>query len=304
MNECHNCGKSPEKLYECSRCKRVRYCDKQCQLQARPLHRLCCTPPSAPPNDDELLQFVQSSHRTYNVEIDSSDRKNRVNIIREALHTDLHDVALIISEYSMFIVYHHHSLGLKSPDDFITFQSVLFQAQWKDKICRIFYHPYYVRCFTISGNDNKVHPANAIFHPSFDINDVVCYGHTDKLSKNEQTPHLDTEDRSTLGRRYFKFQLRKDIHTTYLNLYRLVKESMTKIRDSTRSQLIARAIMGCDNESDFVITNDNDNVVIFQFYSIHRDFLSAIPQIIDRIIDNNYKLMQIDYSLMHNDFVD
>ena len=57
-DECAGCGKKREEMKKCSRCKEVKYCAKECQVQDWRMHKLVCCPDSMGEDiDRDLAEF-------------------------------------------------------------------------------------------------------------------------------------------------------------------------------------------------------------------------------------------------------
>src|SRR5210317_811966 len=59
MTACANCGKGEESsndLKACTACKLVKYCNRECQIAHRPLHKKACKKRAAELHDEELFK--------------------------------------------------------------------------------------------------------------------------------------------------------------------------------------------------------------------------------------------------------
>ena len=68
---CANCGKGEESngdLKACTACKLVKYCNRDCQIAHRPLHKKACKKRAAELHDEELFKETDA----YQVRADNS----------------------------------------------------------------------------------------------------------------------------------------------------------------------------------------------------------------------------------------
>jgi hypothetical protein len=56
-NNCELCGSSSKRLKVCSKCEKVRYCSRECQVQDHKKHKKEC---HAKTEDEEVAQFINS----------------------------------------------------------------------------------------------------------------------------------------------------------------------------------------------------------------------------------------------------